>query len=187
MPAHGAHAPAPKRRPLSQAKLSAKQGILKPMAYSKQRAKPSATHVATKADEIDLKARQPHETAVEIHLTATADETATNIETADEMRTEEKADGANEMRTEETTDDMRTEETADAMRTEETGEDVAAELAGDNMMKTIRIPKRDVDVPYSCVRCGHLSFLALCREPEMVWAVRCLHCRLIQPILPIYV
>ena len=186
MPAHGAHAPAPKRRPLSQAKLSAKQGILKPMAYSKQRAKPSATHVATKADEIDLKARQPHETAVEIHLTATADETATNIETADEMRTEEKADGANEMRTEETTDDLWTEETADAMRTEETGEDVAAELTGDNTIRTIRIPC-NAGVPFSCVRCGHLSFLALCREPEMVWAVRCLHCRLIQPILPIYV
>ncbi len=187
MPDPWDRAPAPKRRPLSQAKLSAKQGILKPTAYSKQRAKPSATHVATKATEIDLKARQPHETAVEIHLTATADETAANIETADEMRTEEKSDGASEMRTEETTDDMRTEETADAMRTEETGENVSAELAGDNMMKTIRIPKRDVGVPYSCVRCGHLSFLALCREPEMVWAARCSHCRVIRPILPIYV
>ena len=130
------------------------------MAFSKQRAKPSASHVATTADEIEL--------------TATADETVTNIETADEMRMEE------------TTDDLWTEETADTMRTEETGEDVAAELGGDNTIRTIRRPC-NAGVPFSCVRCGHLSFLALCREPEMVWAVRCLHCRLIQPILPIYV
>ena len=125
------------------------------MAFSKRRAKPSALEVG--------------------------DATATNIETADEMRAEEKADGANEMRTEETTDDLWTEETADAMRTEETGEDVAAELTGDNTIRTIRIPC-NAGVPFSCVRCGHLNFLALCREPEMVWAIRCLHCRLIQPI-----
>ena len=123
--------PAPKTRPMSQ-------------AFSKQRAKPSAT----------------------------------NIETADEMRTEEKADGANEMRTEETTDDLWTEETADAMRTEETGEDVAAELTGDNTIRTIRIPC-NAGVPFSCVHCGHLNFLVLCRQPKMVWAIRCLHCRLI--------
>ena len=119
------------------------------MAFSKQRAKPSASHMAMTADEIESK--------------ATADETVTNIEMVDENT-----------------------DAADSMRTEETGEDAAAELGGDNTIRIIRRPC-NTGVPFSCVRCGHLSFLALCREPEMVWAVRCLHCRLIQPILPIYV
>ena len=122
------------------------------MAFSKRRAKLSASHVA--------------------------DETATNIETADDMRPEEKAHGANAMRREETTDDWRIEETADAMRIEQTGEDVAAELTGDNMIRTICIPC-SAGVPFSCVNCGHLHFLVLCREPGMVWAIRCLYCRLI--------
>ena len=87
---------------------------------------------------------------------------------------------------EETTVDLWTEETVDTMRTEETGEDVAAEIGGDNTIKIIRSPCNS-GVPLSCVRCGHRRFLALCREPEMVWAVRCLHCRLIQSILPIHV
>ena len=55
------------------------------MAFSKRRAKPSALEVG--------------------------DATATNIETVDEMRAEEKVDGANEMRTEATTDELRVEET----------------------------------------------------------------------------
>ena len=143
----------PKARPISQVKRSAKQGILSPMmAFSKRRAKPSVSPVA--------------------------DETAIYIETAHEMRSEGKADGANEMRREETTDALRIEETADALRIEQKGEDVAAELTGDNTIRTTCMPCR-FGVPFSCVNCGHLHFVVLCREPGMVWAIRCLHCRLI--------
>ena len=121
---------------------------------------PSASHMSMTADESGP--------------TSSADKTVTNIEMADEMRMEEN------------TDDLWTEETADSMRTEETGEEVATGLDGDNTIGIIRGP-HITGVPFSCVRCGHQSFQALCRESEMAWAVRCLHCYLIQPILPIYV
>ena len=91
------------------------------------------------------------------------------------MRSEEKGDGADEMLTEEITDDLRIQDTADAMRTAQTGEDVAAEVIGDNTMRTICIPC-NAGVPFSCVHRGHLNFLVLCRQPKMVWAIRCLHC-----------
>ena len=65
-------------------------------------------------------------------------------------------------------------------------EEVVTEVHGDgNMIKEIRGPY-NTGAPFSCSRCGHQSFLALCKESEMVWAVRCLHCYLIHPILPIY-
>ena len=107
------------------------------MAFSKQRAKPSASHVATTADEIEL--------------TATADETVTNIETADEMRMEE------------TTDDLWTEETADTMRTEETGEDVAAELGGDNTIRTIHRPCKCWRA-FSWLCLSHVCFVQRARD-----------------------
>ena len=65
-------------------------------------------------------------------------------------------------------------------------EEVVTEILGDdNMIREIRGPY-NTGAPLSCIRCGHQSFLALCKESEMVWAVRCLHCYLIHPILPIY-
>ena len=76
--------------------------------------------------------------------------------------------------------------TETAMRTGETREEVLREvLGGDNTIEIIRGPY-STGVPFSCIRCGHQSFLALCKESEMVWAVRCLHCYLIHPILPIH-
>ena len=76
--------------------------------------------------------------------------------------------------------------TETVMRTGETREEVVTEVLGDdNMIREIRGPY-NTGAPFSCIRCGHQSFLALCKESEMVWAVRCLHCYLIHPILPIY-
>ena len=129
------------------------------MAFSKQKAKPSFSHMEKTSDEIES--------------IATADETVTNMGMTDVRRMEVN------------TDDSWTDEAADSMKTGETGEDVAAELGRDIMKKTIRGPC-NTGVPFSCVRCGHLSFLALCREPEIIWAIRCFHCCLIQPILPAY-
>ena len=66
------------------------------------------------------------------------------------------------------------------------GEEVATEILGnDNMIREIHGPY-NTGMPFSCTRCGHQSFLALRKELEMVWAVRCLHCYLIHPILPTY-
>ena len=65
-------------------------------------------------------------------------------------------------------------------------EEVATEVLGNNnMINEIRGPY-NTGAPFSCIRCGHQSFLALCKESEIVWAVRCLHCYLIHPIQPIY-
>ena len=61
-------------------------------------------------------------------------------------------------------------------------EEVVTEVHGDgNMIREIRGPY-NTGAPFSCSRCGHQSFLALCKESEMVWAIRCLHCYLIHPI-----
>ena len=63
---------------------------------------------------------------------------------------------------------------------------MVTEVLGDgNIIKETHGPY-NTGMPFSCIRCGHQSFLALRKELEMVWAVRCLHCYLIHPILPIY-